>query len=210
MMFDMDTPTPITPAGWYDDGHGRLRWWDGSRWTEHTAPLVAQQPVPQRPQRPAPPARPVADLVPVKRSKLVWILPLVLVLAALVGGLLGAVSADGISDADPVEDAYARFLVAERTRDCELLEQVTTPGFRDRLVSDPVDGYSCSAWRARPSLRRSEISWAVRIGPFGILNVEERYADPSFGPSTVTYYVVKRDGRWQLDDSDQSGPADDY
>ncbi|HEX5856514.1 MAG TPA: DUF2510 domain-containing protein [Microbacterium sp.] len=25
-----------TPAGWYDDGHGSLRWWDGDQWTEHT------------------------------------------------------------------------------------------------------------------------------------------------------------------------------
>jgi hypothetical protein len=34
----MTTPTP---AGWYDDGHGQLRWWDGQRWTEHTAPPTA-------------------------------------------------------------------------------------------------------------------------------------------------------------------------
>ena len=27
-----------TPAGWYDDGSGQLRWWDGSRWTEYVAP----------------------------------------------------------------------------------------------------------------------------------------------------------------------------
>ena len=26
-----------TPPGWYDDGHGGLRWWDGARWTEHVA-----------------------------------------------------------------------------------------------------------------------------------------------------------------------------
>jgi hypothetical protein len=25
-----------TPAGWYPDGQGGERWWDGSRWTEHT------------------------------------------------------------------------------------------------------------------------------------------------------------------------------
>ncbi|GAA2009075.1 DUF2510 domain-containing protein [Microbacterium ulmi] len=26
-------------AGWYDDGTGTQRWWDGSRWTEHYADL---------------------------------------------------------------------------------------------------------------------------------------------------------------------------
>lgn len=25
-----------TPAGWYPDGQGAQRWWDGQRWTEHT------------------------------------------------------------------------------------------------------------------------------------------------------------------------------
>jgi Protein of unknown function (DUF2510) len=30
---------PAAGAGWYQDptGSTRLRWWDGSRWTEHTA-----------------------------------------------------------------------------------------------------------------------------------------------------------------------------
>lgn len=28
----------VTPPGWYDDGHGARRWWDGSRWTEHVQP----------------------------------------------------------------------------------------------------------------------------------------------------------------------------
>ncbi|WP_067201006.1 DUF2510 domain-containing protein [Microbacterium sp. XT11] len=30
-----------TPAGWYDDGSGRQRWWDGVQWTEHFAPAAA-------------------------------------------------------------------------------------------------------------------------------------------------------------------------
>lgn len=30
-----------TPAGWYDDGKGSRRWWDGSQWTEHVQPPAA-------------------------------------------------------------------------------------------------------------------------------------------------------------------------
>ena len=35
------TPTPplVAPAGWYPVEAGILRWWDGSGWTEHTAPV---------------------------------------------------------------------------------------------------------------------------------------------------------------------------
>ncbi|MFV0452905.1 MAG: DUF2510 domain-containing protein [Propioniciclava sp.] len=25
-----------TPSGWYNDGSGTMRWWDGTRWTEQT------------------------------------------------------------------------------------------------------------------------------------------------------------------------------
>lgn len=42
--------TANTPAAsWYPDPADatRLRYWDGSRWTEHTAPAQARQPVPQ-------------------------------------------------------------------------------------------------------------------------------------------------------------------
>lgn len=45
------------PAGWYPDDHGVTRFWDGVRWTEHTAPPPppGQQPAqPGYPQFPPP------------------------------------------------------------------------------------------------------------------------------------------------------------
>ncbi|GAA4819180.1 DUF2510 domain-containing protein [Nocardioides caeni] len=37
-----------TPPGWYPDGQGGQRWWDGSQWTSHTQPAQPpQQPAPQ-------------------------------------------------------------------------------------------------------------------------------------------------------------------
>ncbi|WP_051485446.1 DUF2510 domain-containing protein [Nocardioides sp. J54] len=33
-----DPNQPTTPPGWYPDGQGGERWWDGTQWTEHTRP----------------------------------------------------------------------------------------------------------------------------------------------------------------------------
>lgn len=34
------------PAGWYDDGSGRQRWWDGQQWTEHLVEAPTPAPGP--------------------------------------------------------------------------------------------------------------------------------------------------------------------
>jgi hypothetical protein len=36
-----------TPPGWYDDGHGSNRWWDGVNWTAHVAEPRPQPPAEQ-------------------------------------------------------------------------------------------------------------------------------------------------------------------
>lgn len=51
-----------TPAGWYDDGSGRQRWWDGQQWTEHYAPATPAEA--QAPSVPAVPPVPQAPEVP--------------------------------------------------------------------------------------------------------------------------------------------------
>lgn len=51
------------PPGWYDDGHGALRFWDGSQWTEEVAPHESGMPNPweRRPRGPAPEQTAPAD-----------------------------------------------------------------------------------------------------------------------------------------------------
>jgi len=33
-----ETTPPAMPAGWYPDGTGVTRWWDGTTWTDHVQP----------------------------------------------------------------------------------------------------------------------------------------------------------------------------
>ncbi|ALJ21332.1 DUF2510 domain-containing protein [Microbacterium sp. No. 7] len=53
-----------TPAGWYDDGHGTQRWWDGTQWTEHVQPAAAPTPPAPAAPTPAEPVAPAASTPP--------------------------------------------------------------------------------------------------------------------------------------------------
>ncbi|WP_062208150.1 DUF2510 domain-containing protein [Demequina oxidasica] len=48
---------PETPANWYDDGSGRLRYWDGQAWTEHFADTYVPPAPAAPPAGQAPPAQ---------------------------------------------------------------------------------------------------------------------------------------------------------
>jgi hypothetical protein len=98
------------PAGWYDDGSGRRRWWDGARWTDHyepeataatavlpgTATGQGSQTVPAHPVAPAPaPPAPSGATSPRGLAITALIVGIVAFLTGLipvVGVLLGVVA----------------------------------------------------------------------------------------------------------------------
>lgn len=52
----------MSTPGWYDDGSGRQRWFDGQQWTEHYAPQAVAAPTQLAP-RPAAMSQAVAGYV---------------------------------------------------------------------------------------------------------------------------------------------------
>jgi len=78
------TPQAL-PAGWYPDGAGATRWWDGTAWTEHVAPMapaVVAEPAPIAPIAPVAPqssqpfapaaGAPVAPQRPIGQKQGAW------------------------------------------------------------------------------------------------------------------------------------------
>ncbi len=93
-----------TPAGWYPDpqADGQQRYWDGSAWTEHQAPLVQPQPTqPTQPEWTAPKqsgAFGQIEPVAAKQKKPFWRRTWVLVTAGVIVAFIGIGAASGSSD----------------------------------------------------------------------------------------------------------------
>ncbi|MEZ3160465.1 DUF2510 domain-containing protein [Microbacterium sp. BWT-B31] len=73
-----------TPAGWYDDGSGRQRWWNGTAWTEHAGPAPTAGTVTVAPGAAVPPPAP-APRAPEPPAKALNIVGLVSMILAIVG-----------------------------------------------------------------------------------------------------------------------------
>ena len=185
------------PAGWYDDGRGALRYWDGAGWTEHV-----HQPV-------APPAKPRGGNVPAW----VWWAS-----GAALGVLLVTVIALTIATAlrpnlrADVEEAMARYDTAFAANDCDEFLALTTEEFRETA------GYSdCVAFAEAAEYYYSDFadhySWVESVeleGDEAWVTTFESYSDQDgYHEIAGTYVLALTDGAWLVIQADFEPLYDD-
>lgn len=176
-----------TPPGWYDDGRGALRWWDGAQWTEHVATpdpepatdAAAAAPVEVPPYVEAPPAGyPGAGgggvftaATAEKKSKLwiVWVvvgvvLLLFIVLAAVLIPLglvmFGKAASTQGSTADETAAVAAVQLYDQAWSevDCDKFVQATTESFRTGSDLADCDSFTTQATSFRDSVENYRLT----------------------------------------------------
>ena len=175
-----------TPPGWYDDGRGALRWWDGAQWTEdvQTPDSEASAADGDAEHAPSPPseypaavaggAEPsgafIAATDPAK-SKL-WIVWLILgvvllgvvILAAVVIPVLIGLSGNatrGVAPGDDDETAAVRAVELYdqgwTETDCDAFQEATTELFREKSGLTTCEVFDGAATEFSASLQDYEI-----------------------------------------------------
>ena len=203
-----------TPAGWYDDGSGRRRWWDGSVWTDEF--LETEPPAP------------TAAAEPARRSKVPLIAGLAVAVLTLgaagaaVAVVLTASSGDPVApDAPPVAidgtpspvaeplepgDVVLAYDRAYKEIDCELWLQVTTDAYRQH-------GAGCDEFEAdAPEHLRHRTDYVIEINRVSIEGAEAYVITSDayvIGSDHYTgeqlFKLVDVDGQWRVEWSEPFG-----
>ena len=194
------------PAGWYDDGSGVLRYFDGADWTEHVA---------GPPTHPAPPSAARKGM-----PTWGWVVlgaGVVVVLLGLAGVGYGVFRAQHV----PVQAATAAIAAYDEAwlnADCDALADATTTTLRNHLGYDDCTAFESEAKDFRESERDYAITFVSKRYEHGKVSVvtEESYSDPDGGRLVdhVTYTVVKDGDTWRIDaidfDDGKGTQADDH
>ncbi|WP_243074133.1 DUF2510 domain-containing protein [Microbacterium sp. SS28] len=216
-----------TPPGWYDDGHGARRWWNGVGWTEHV-----ESAAPASLATPGPPAGPgYPPVTPAKKSRL-WIVWTVLgvvalgaVIAAIVlipmalAGLMGASGGDGggVEPSTPDEAAAVetvrQYDQAWQQVDCDLFLAVTTEEFRDELELPDCAAFVDSAQYFVDSTSDYvvEVTGTSTDGDVITVFTTETFMssvdddgepldEPAPGEDRWEYYLISSGDAWVIDD----------
>jgi hypothetical protein len=200
-------------AGWYDDGSGQMRWWDGKAWTAHTAvdspvgsPMGSEQAESSTVTTQAPPE--VAQ-----RHAWPWLLGggiLLFLILAAAGIVMTFILMGGINGQASPADTVKQFDKAWQTSDCALVQSVTTTSYQKDLGFD-----DCATFRtAAKSLADSTDNYTVTVSSVKIQNNEasvqtvESYFDIKNGQDGSTSYIydlVNEGGKWVISGVSSTG-----
>lgn len=208
------------PAGWFDQGDGTQRYWDGNAWTEHRAPAASAQPPAASSPAAAPPgyaAQPAgfaatppayaaqppgyaampgnAPYVKPRKRVWPWVLGIGGGILLLIIGLVtwGVVALIGVvtGPVDTVND----FADAVDAGDCAAMEKTVTRSFLTTYGWDDCGTFESDATSlATSSFNANESSIVNNVAT---VTAEIRYAgdtDAYIG----TYTLIKEDGEWRV------------
>ncbi len=205
-----------TPAGWYDDGSGRQRYWDGARWTEHFAPAAPSSPTAPQPgaeafaaapfQDPAAPSQDPSASAPRKKSRVGLYIGLgigallIVIIGAVVAVVLGMKNLLG----GPT-DAFNELADAWQAKDCAAEYAVSI----DSSTTTTVDDFCSSAdysWVDGYQDWDISVTGVERENDHATVTTREKFTDPDTGEpqnETWNYAFDKVDGKWLFSQAEQ-------
>jgi len=174
-----------TQPGWYDDGSGQQRYWDGTQWTEHVAGTT--------PVAPAPGMMPAGAGAPKKRRVGMWVGIGIGAFVLLCGGGIAAIIAFVVNATQaPRDTVHAVF---------EALEEGDCPALYSHFHDDWTGGATEEEFCGGAELEPVDISYSVTST--SITNGEATVrvkATIGEGLSGLTgewnYILVEEDGQW--------------
>lgn len=176
-----------TPQGWYDDGSGRQRWWDGTAWTEHFAPAAAPAVTPAA-ATPHPGNR-LALIIGAVAGGLILVIIAVLVVLSATGAFLPKTPGQAVitfnEGWDPIDCSKVQASVTEKFFDenygtCDEFAQFaqdfkkSVPGeYKVTVNTTDIDGTNATVRTSETY--RSEGSPRIDILDYTLVLVEDRW-----------------------------------